>query len=70
MIEFKKIAEARYQEQLEKNGLLSGQVQALEKELEEARQEVTRQRARLAQLGDPVTVSEVRHWRSQTRRAM
>lgn len=70
MIEFKKVAEARYQQQLEKNGLLSGKVQAVQKELEEARQEVTRLRARLAQLGDPVTVSEVRYWLSQTRRAM
>lgn len=70
MREFERVAEARFQEQVEKNGLLHGnveeltiEVQALQRELEESRQEVTRHRARLVQLGDPVAISEVRHWR-------
>ena len=70
MREFKKVAEARLKEEVDKNGLLSGKVQMLQRELQEARQEATRYRARLAQLGNPVTISEVRRWRSrsQTRR--
>lgn len=70
MREFERVAEARFQEQVEKNGLLRGkakeltiEVQVLQSELEESRQEVTRHRARLVQLGDPVAISEVRHWR-------
>lgn len=71
MEEFKRVAEARFQEQVEENGLLRGKVerltienQGLQRELEEARQEVTHLN-RLVQLGDPVASSEVWHWRRQ-----
>eukprot|EP00752_Nemacystus_decipiens_P012997 g11499.t2 len=59
MKEFKRVAEARFQEQVEENGLLRSKVeeltieiQVLRSELEESRQEVT-VLTRLLQLGDP-----------------
>ncbi|CAN0207116.1 unnamed protein product [Scytosiphon promiscuus] len=65
MEEFKNVVGARLQEQVEENGQLNVkvekltiEVQLLQRKLEEARQAVTRHRARLAQLGDPVAVSE------------
>lgn len=68
MKEFKRVAEARFQEQVEENDLLRGNIekltienQVLRRELEEKRQVVAHLN-RLVQLGDPVVSSEVRHW--------
>lgn len=79
MREPKRVTEARFQELVEKNSLLRDEVeklkliievQGLQKELEESRQdgtrqEATRHRAPLVQLGDLATISEVRRWRRQ-----